>query len=205
MSLEDHWNAVYAAKSVTEVSWFESEPQPSLNLIHVALPDGGTVIDIGGGASCLVDRLLADGTYEVAVLDVSHIAIDHSRARLQTAAEQVRWIICDVTHAEDIGHFDLWHDRAVFHFLTAADDRRAYAELAAKTVRPGGFLIIATFAINGPKKCSGLDTCQYDPATLSEVLQTQFTAVRSVEHMHVTPAGTPQTFLYVVFRRIAED
>ena len=201
MSREDHWNSVYSTKSVNEVSWFENEPQPSLDMILQTLPDGGAVIDIGGGASRLVDRLLATGMYELAVLDVSQVAINHTRARLAAAGEQVRWIACDVTKAKDIGEFDLWHDRAVFHFLTTDDDRRAYVNLAAKTIRQGGFLIMSTFALDGPKKCSGLDTCQYSFATLAAELSPYFTALRSSEHLHVTPAGKQQAFLYAVFQR----
>lgn len=202
MSRKDHWNFIYSTKAVNEVSWFENEPQPSLNLILQTLPDGGAVVDIGGGASCLVDRLLAAGTYELAVLDVSQVAIDHTRARLDAAGEQIRWIVCDITKATDIGEFDLWHDRAVFHFLTTADDRRAYVDLAARTVRQGGFLVMSTFALEGPKKCSGLDACQYSIATLSAELSPYFTALRSIEHLHVTPAGTQQAFLYAVFQRV---
>jgi SAM-dependent methyltransferase len=202
MSREDHWNSVYSTKAVNEVSWFESEPQPSLDLILLTLPDGGAVVDIGGGASRLVDRLLAAGIYELTVLDVSQVAIDHARARLAAAGEQVRWIVCDVTKAANIGTFDLWHDRAVFHFLTTDEDRRAYVNLAARTVRQGGFLIISTFATDGPKQCSGLDTCQYSFATLGAELSPHFAPVRSIEHRHVTPAGKQQAFLYAVFRRI---
>ncbi len=115
MSREDHWNSVYSTKAVNEVSWFEDQPQPSLDLILQTLPTGGAVVDIGGGASRLVDRLLAAGMYELAVLDVSQVAINHARTRLASAAEHVRWIVCDVTKATNIGEFDLWHDRAVFH------------------------------------------------------------------------------------------
>ena len=171
-------------------------------MILQTLPDGGDVIDIGGGASRLVDRLLAAGMYELAVLDVSQVAIDHTRARLAAAGEQVRWIACDVTKATDIGEFDLWHDRAVFHFLTTDDDRRAYVNLAAKTIRQGGFLIMSTFALDGPKKCSGLDARQYSIATLSTELSPYFAAIRSIEHIHLTPAGKQQAFLYAVFQRI---
>lgn len=202
MSREDHWNSVYSMKAVNEVSWFEDEPQPSLDLILQTLPEGGAVVDIGGGASRLVDRLLAAGVYELAVLDISQVAIDHARTRLAAAAEHVRWIVCDVTKATNLGEFDLWHDRAVFHFLTTHEDRRAYVNLAARTVRQGGFLIISTFATDGPKKCSGLDTCQYNIQSLAAEFSPNFSAVRSIEHRHVTPAGKQQAFLYAIFQQI---
>ena len=202
MSREDHWNSVYSTKAVNEVSWFEDEPQPSLDLILQTLPNGGAVVDIGGGASRLVDRLLAAGIYELAVLDISQVAIDHARTRLAAAAEHVRWIVCDVTKATNIGEFDLWHDRAVFHFLTTDDDRSAYVNLAARTIRKSGFLIMSTFATDGPKKCSGLDTCQYSFQSLAAELSPSFAAVRSIEHRHVTPAGKQQAFLYAIFQRI---
>lgn len=202
MSREDHWNSVYSTKAVNEVSWFEDEPQPSLDLILQTLPEGGAVVDIGGGASRLVDRLLAAGVYELAVLDISQVAIDHARTRLAAAAEHVRWIVCDVTKATNLGEFDLWHDRAVFHFLMTHEDRRAYVNLAARTVRQGGFLIISTFATDGPKKCSGLDTCQYNIQSLAAEFSPNFSAVRSIEHRHVTPAGKQQAFLYAIFQRI---
>lgn len=202
MSREDHWNSVYSTKAVNEVSWFEDEPQPSLDLILQTLPRGGAVVDIGSGASRLVDRLLAAGVYELAVLDISQVAVDHARTRLAAAAEHVRWIVCDVTKATNIGEFDLWHDRAVFHFLTTDEDRRAYVSLAARTVRRGGFLIISTFATDGPKKCSGLDTCQYSFQSLAAEFSLNFAAVRSIEHRHVTPAGKQQAFLYAILQRI---
>ncbi len=202
MSREDHWNSVYSTKAVNEVSWFEDEPQPSLDLILQTLPNGGAVVDIGSGASRLVDRLLAAGVYELAVLDISQVAVDHARTRLAAAAEHVRWIVCDVTKATNIGEFDLWHDRAVFHFLTTDEDRRAYVSLAARTVRHGGFLIISTFATDGPTKCSGLDTCQYSFQSLAAEFSPNFAAVRNIEHQHVTPAGKQQAFLYAIFQRI---
>ncbi len=204
MSREDHWNSVYSTKAVNEVSWYEDEPQPSLDLILQTLPDGEAAVDIGGGASRLVDRLLAAGVYELAVLDIFQVAIDHARTRLAAAAENVRWIVGDVTKATNIGEFDLWHDRAVFHFLTTGEDRRAYVNPAARTVRQGGFLIMSTFATDGPKKCSGLDTCQYRFQTLAAELSPNFAAVRSNEHRHVKPARKPQAFLYAIFQRITD-
>jgi len=203
MKREEHWDTVYSNEAATEMSWFEQEPQPSLELIQQVLPTGGSVIDVGGGASCLVDRLLATDRYHVAVLDISQVAIGHAKLRLGDASDKICWIVCDVTQADDLGHFDLWHDRAVFHFLTDTADRRAYVDLAARTVREGGFLLVATFAINGPNKCSGLNTCQYDIAALAAELSPHFKIVREIEHLHLTPAGQRQVFLYGVFQRVS--
>jgi SAM-dependent methyltransferase len=161
MDRKTHWEDVYTRRAETEVSWFQPEPALSLALIRAACPAGGRVIDVGGGASVLVDRLLDAGFERPAVLDVSGAALARSRARLgPDGAARVEWVEADVTAAADVGTFDLWHDRAVFHFLTAPDDRRAYVGLATRTVRPRGHLVLATFAADGgPTRCSAASTC----------------------------------------------
>ena len=159
---KEHWEAVYESKGETEVSWYQAEPHLSLELItSVAPARDGRIIDVGGGASVLVDRLLDLPFKEIAVLDISETALGKARARLGERAKRVRWVVADVTEALDLGTFDIWHDRAVFHFLTDAADRRKYVELARQTVPRGGHLIVASFADEGPKRCSGLNVCRY--------------------------------------------
>jgi SAM-dependent methyltransferase len=201
MDRKAHWEGVYAAKGEREVSWFQEEPALSLELIGAVCPARGRVIDVGGGASVLVDRLLDSGFEHVAVLDLSRSALDKARVRLGERADAVRWTETDVTMAEDLGEFDVWHDRAVFHFLTDPGDRRRYVQLARRSLPPGGHLIIATFAREGPQKCSGLDVCRYDARSLAAELGDAFSLVRERTETHVTPWGSTQAFFYGVFRR----
>ncbi len=201
MDRKEHWETVYATKGDIEVSWFQSEPLVSLELIEIASPNHGRIIDIGGGASTLVDRLLDLGFEKVAILDISAEALERSKARLGDRAGQVKWIVADVTTVESIGQFDVWHDRAVFHFLTDAEDRRKYVDLARRTIPIGGHLVIGTFAIDGPTKCSGLDVCRYDAQLLTAELGDSFRLVKEVAHEHITPWGKPQKFFFGLFRR----
>jgi hypothetical protein len=201
MDRKQHWQSVYATKSVDQVSWFEAEPKVSLELIEMASPARGRIIDVGGGASLLVDRLLDRGYRNVAVLDVAATALDQAKTRLGARAACVQWIEADVTVAGDIGQFDVWHDRAVFHFLTTPFDRRKYIDLATNTVPLGGHLIIGTFALDGPPTCSGLDVCRYDAALLASELGTQFGLIHEVAHTHITPWGKPQKFTFGLFER----
>ncbi len=199
---KDHWEHVYSTKSETGVSWYQDEPRLSLELIGAVAPgDGGRIIDVGGGASVLVDRLLELPFGEIAVLDISETALGKARARLGPRAGRVRWVVADVTEARKLGTFDLWHDRAVFHFLTEAEDRRKYVELARHTVRPGGHLIIASFADEGPKRCSDLDVYRYNAETMAAELGDGFSLVREGQETHTTPWGSRQAFFYGVFRR----
>ena len=159
------------------------------------------MIDVGGGTSALGERLL-DAGYAVAVLDVSAAALARARSRLGARADAVRWIVADVTADPDLGAHDCWHDRAVFHFLTERADRRRYAALLARSVPSGGHAIIATFAPDGPDKCSGLPVCRYDGPALAAELGHALTLVRETRETHVTPWGKPQSFQYSVFRRM---
>jgi SAM-dependent methyltransferase len=202
MDRKAHWETVYATKGVTEVSWFQSEPRMSLDLIETASPTHGRIIDIGGGASILVDRLLDRGFQKVAVLDISAEALERSQSRLGDRARQVKWIVADVTTVESLDQFDVWHDRAVFHFLTDAVDRRKYVALASRTIPIGGHLVIGTFAIDGPAKCSGLDVCRYDAQLLATELGLSFQLVKEVAHEHITPWGKPQKFFFGLFQRV---
>jgi 2-polyprenyl-3-methyl-5-hydroxy-6-metoxy-1,4-benzoquinol methylase len=196
-----HWETVYETKSESDVSWFQAEPTLSLELVRRVCPPGGLIIDIGGGASMLADRLLASRFSSVAVLDISAAALKRAKARLGEKAQQITWITADVTTAQDIGQFDVWHDRAVFHFLTAAEGRRSYVNLASRTLRSGGHLILATFAPDGPTRCSGLDVCRYDAAAALVELGDEFSLVHEERELHMTPAGNRQNFFYGVFRR----
>jgi len=197
-----HWEHVYSAKAETGVSWYQDEPRLSLELIGAVAPaEGGRIIDVGGGASVLVDRLLDRPFERIAVLDISETALGKAKARLGERAERVRWVVADVTESPELGTFDVWHDRAVFHFVTDPVDRRSYVELARRTVPEGGYLVIATFADNGPKQCSNLDICRYNARSLAAELGEDFWLVREARETHTTPWGSPQPFFYGVFRR----
>jgi SAM-dependent methyltransferase len=201
MDRQAHWNRVYASKSETEVSWYQAEPALSLQLIRQFCPAGGSVIDVGGGASLLLDRLLDEHFKKLAVLDISAEALGRSKARLGAKADEVQWLVGDVTELTTLGEFDIWHDRAVFHFLTDQEDRRRYAQLAAQTLPAGGHLILATFAGDGPTRCSGLDVCRYDVLSARKELGDAFSIVGELNETHTTPWGKPQNFFYGVFRR----
>jgi SAM-dependent methyltransferase len=199
---KEHWETIYATKPVTDVSWFEADPRVSLELIELASPSHGRVIDVGGGASLLVDHLLDRGFKKVAVLDISAGALERVQSGLGARASQVEWIVADVTTVQDLGSFDVWHDRAVFHFLTEPQDRRNYVELATRTVPLGGHLVIGTFAVDGPSKCSGLDVCQYDAQRMTGALGPAFKLIQETTHTHITPAGKPQKFFFALFQRV---
>lgn len=204
MDRRSHWENVYHTKPSTEVSWFETEPATSLALINRVAPRGGRIIDVGGGTSFLVDRLVAAGNWEVTVLDISATALQLAQDRLQEQANQVHWIQSDITEVQQLGIYDLWHDRAVFHFLTAPEDRERYLSRLHVALRPGGHVVLGTFAIQGPEKCSGLPVCRYNAQPLAAVLGAQYTLIEHFELPHTTPAGTTQLFLFAVFRRSAQ-
>ena len=199
-----HWSQVYTSKDEQAVSWFEAVPQLSLDLIRAtgAGPDAA-IIDIGGGASRLVDALLADGYRDLTVLDLSEEALAKTKARLGAAGAAVHWLAADVTAWQPQRLYDVWHDRAALHFLTAPDERAAYAEHVMRAVRPGGHVIIATFAPDGPERCSGLPVMRHDAASLSALLGPAFNLIESRRHEHITPAAAVQRFQFSRFRRSA--
>jgi len=202
MERKDHWENVYQTKSPLEVSWYQREPEVSLALIDRAgLRPEDAIIDVGGGASVLVDRLLARGFGRLAVLDVSAKALALARERLGEQAGRVEWFEADVTSFRSPHRFRLWHDRAVFHFLTNPSDRRAYVNTLNNTLEPDGHLVIATFGIGGPTKCSGLDICQYDAARMNAELGLGFHLLDEVAETHLTPAGKEQRFIFLHYRR----
>ena len=199
-----HWQQVYASKDERAVSWFEAVPLASLDLIRATgAGRDAAVIDIGGGASRLVDALLDDGYRDLTVLDVSEEALAKTKARLGPPGASVHWLGADVTAWQPERLYDLWHDRAALHFLTTADERAAYAERLIRAVRPGGHVIIATFAPDGPERCSGLPVVRHDAASLAALLGPAFELIETRRHDHSTPAGAVQRFQFSRFRRLA--
>jgi len=196
------WEKVYATKAPDAVSWYRRHLETSLALIQRAVPlRSASIIDVGGGESTLVDDLLLRGYKNITVLDVSQAAIDVTKSRLSSAADQVRWIVADITQIElEPRAYDLWHDRAVFHFLTAPDQRAAYVRQVARSVRPGGHVIVSTFGPEGPSKCSGLDVMRYDAESLHGEFGVSFQLVESSTELHRTPFETTQQFLYCYCR-----
>jgi SAM-dependent methyltransferase len=195
-----HWESVYEQKSPLDVSWYQSDPQLSLALIQsTGITPEAALIDVGGGASLLVDRLLDSGYRNVSVLDLSAKALAYAQQRLDEMSRRATWIEADITAFAPSVDYDLWHDRAVFHFLTDAEDRRKYIEVLKQSLKPGGHLIIAAFAIGGPAQCSGLEIVQYDAEKLSERLGEQFRLVEERTELHITPAKREQRFSYFRF------
>jgi SAM-dependent methyltransferase len=198
-----HWENVYTTKDEKAVSWFQERPDISLNLIRATGVDASaSIIDIGGGASRLIDVLIGEGFKATTVLDLSEKALATSKARLGARAAHVQWVVADITTWEPSQTYDVWHDRAALHFLTDPKDRAAYAERVTKAVRPGGHVIIGTFAPDGPERCSGLPVVRHDARTLGELLGPSFELVESKRHEHKTPGGVIQKFQFSRFRRI---
>jgi trans-aconitate methyltransferase len=199
-----HWEEVYTTRDETNVSWFQENPAPSLELIEMARPGkDAAIIDIGGGTSRLVDGLLDRGFRRVTVLDISQAALDFAALRLGRRASKAQWIVEDVTAWEPSRRFEIWHDRAAFHFLVDAADRAAYIERLKMALVPGGHAIIATFADDGPEKCSGLPVHRYEAASLASELGDEFTLLDSRRHDHATPGNAVQRFQFSIFRRRA--
>lgn len=198
--LSQHWNTAYKNKGERGVSWFEESPELSVDLIASLGLDRPSVVDVGGGASRLVDTGLARG-WEMAVLDLAERALEAARQRLGAPGSSVEWIASDVRTWQPSRQFDVWHDRAAFHFLTLASDRAAYVERLATAVKPRGTAIIATFALDGPERCSGLEVVRYDSATLASVVGSSFELVDERRDLHTTPWGSTQAFQFSVFRR----
>ncbi|HXM94831.1 MAG TPA: class I SAM-dependent methyltransferase [Candidatus Dormibacteraeota bacterium] len=202
MDAKSHWQKVYATKAPGAVSWYREHLETSLALIGRAAGEpSASIIDVGGGESTLVDDLLARGYENITVLDISKTAIDVTKQRLGLAAEQVRWLVADITKAHlESGAYDVWHDRAVFHFLTKMEERQAYVLQVGHAVKPGGHVIVSTFGPKGPTKCSGLDVARYDAESLHEQFGVRFRLVDSSKELHQTPFGTIQQFLYCYCR-----
>jgi len=202
-SRQAHWENVYTTKGENEVSWFQESPAPSLALIvEIGAVPSSAIIDIGGGASRLVDELIGRGFQDITVLDLSAAALEAAKARLGERAGGAQWLVADATTWEPPRTYDIWHDRAAFHFLTEERDRAAYIERLRQGLKIGGHAIIATFALDGPEKCSGLPVMRYDAAHLGQMLGSGFELLQSVANDHATPWGSHQQFQFSVFQRV---
>ncbi len=199
-----HWESVYGSKAPDQVSWFQSRPIVSLDLINeLGLGAETSILDVGGGASTLVDHLLAEGRTSLAVLDLSEAALAHTRARLGAKSGKVRWLAADVTTWKAQAPVDVWHDRAVLHFLTDRSDQEGYARALRGALNPGGWAIIAGFAPGGAQKCSGLEIVQHDAESLQALLGEDFELTRTRDEVHRTPWGAEQSFRYHCFLRLS--
>jgi SAM-dependent methyltransferase len=205
MDSKDHWNEVYQAKGGTGVSWYQQSADLSLRLIAGASAPDSAIIDVGGGASTLVDGLLEAGYRELTVLDWSRTALDLTRKRLGILAAPVKWWEADVLTSDlPVKAYDVWHDRAVFHFLTTSLDRERYVAQVRRSVKPGGHVLVATFAEDGPERCSGLPVARYSADALHAEFGGDFRLIKSERQQHITPGGTPQAFTYCLCRYLPQ-
>lgn len=205
MQSKSHWENVYSSKPSDRVSWFQPHAEQSMRLIRATgLGPSASIIDVGGGTSTLVDDLLADGYSNLSVLDLSGAALVVAKARLQAHAAKVQWLEADITTAALPSHaYDVWHDRAVFHFLTRQSERQAYVEAVLRAVKPGGHVIVATFADDGPTQCSGLPVMRYSADALHAEFGAPFTLAAHEREEHLTPSGAVQKFVYCYCRKTA--
>lgn len=203
MHTKKHWENIYQTKEATQVSWFQQHPELSLQFIErTGIARTAQIIDVGGGASTLVDDLIANGYQNVTVLDISAAALQVARQRLGPKASAVAWLEADVTQAELPEKFyDVWHDRAVFHFLTRAEDRTRYVAAVQRSVKPGGHVIVATFGLEGPTRCSGLEVVRYSADSLHDEFGDDFQLADTMSEAHHTPFGTEQKFTYCYCRK----
>jgi SAM-dependent methyltransferase len=200
MNSKEHWEAIYKSKSPVDVSWYQQKPTISLELIAMySLSTADSIIDVGGGTATLCDYLLESGYQHLTVLDLSANALEHSKQRLGDKAGLIAWQVEDVTKFSAPKQYDIWHDRAVFHFLTGESDRKKYKDVLTASVKVGGHVIIAAFSIGGPTKCSGLNIVQYDGTKLKTELGKDFGLVEQRTEEHVTPSGNVQLFGYYLF------
>jgi 2-polyprenyl-3-methyl-5-hydroxy-6-metoxy-1,4-benzoquinol methylase len=202
MDTRTHWEKIYTTKATDQVSWYRPHLETSVALIERSVVDtSASIIDVGGGESTLVDDLLGRGFQNVTVLDVSQVATEVTKKRLGALADRVHWLIADIGVVDlPLAAYDVWHDRAVFHFLTVPEQRAAYVRRAARSVKPGGHVIVSTFGPEGPTKCSGLDVIGYDAESLHDEFGARFRLVDSSKELHETPFGTTQQFLYCYCR-----
>jgi hypothetical protein len=201
-AMREHWDQVYRTKAPDSVSWYQPTPESSLRALdEFKVPVTTSLIDVGGGASSLVDRLVERGWSDLAVLDIASSALDVAKARLGMDSGRVRWEVADVTAWQPDRPYGVWHDRAVFHFLTEPERRIAYRRALEAGTAPGSLVIMATFASDGPERCSGLPVCRYDAAALSAEFGSVFTLQRDWHEEHTTPGGVRQAFQWCVFWR----
>ncbi len=199
--VKEHWEDIWTRKQSNEVSWYQQEPKASLEMILSTNPSKDIqIIDVGGGDSKLVDKLLELDFKNITVLDISTKALERAKERLGQKADSVKWIECDISGFDSKEKYDIWHDRALLHFLTSEEDRQNYVELVRKHLKDGGYLIISTFSTKGPMTCSGLDTRQYSEESMKKLFSEGFDHIKSFEEEHLTPHKTSQIFIYTVFR-----
>lgn len=202
MNRNKHWEDIYENKQLKEVSWYQPKPQTSLELIERFGADKSVkIIDVGGGDSFLVDHLLAEGYADITVLDISSKAIERAQARLGEKANQVKWIVSDAVDFRPSEKYDLWHDRAAFHFLSDSKDIEQYVKNAHAALKPGGKMVIGTFSTNGPTKCSGIEIKQYDAKSMQQTFEKHFTQIDCSIHQHETPSEKVQEFIFCRFER----
>jgi len=200
--IKEHWEDVWARKKSNEVSWYQQEPKTSLEMILSTNPSkDAEIIDVGGGDSKLVDKLLELGFKNITVLDISAKALKRAQERLEQRVDRIKWIECDIREFDSDYKYDIWHDRALLHFLTSEEDLKNYVDLTRKHVKESGYLILSTFSTNGPMMCSGLDTRQYSEESMKKLFSNGFEHVKSFEEEHKTPFGVGQIFIYTVFRK----
>ena len=198
---KEHWESIYQTKKPNEVSWYQDKPNTSLKLIAgTDLDKNAGIIDVGAGDSKLVDNLLDIGFRNITVLDVSSTALEKAKKRLGNRADAVKWIVSDLREFETSDRYDIWHDRAVLHFLTREEDINKYVEVVRRLLKTNGYLILSTFSENGPKRCSGLDIKQYSEDSIKELFS-DFKHLKSFEEEHLTPWGASQIFMYIIFRK----
>lgn len=200
---KEHWEDVWTRKNSNEVSWYQKEPKTSIDLILSTNPrKDSKIIDVGGGDSILSDRLLEHGFTNVTVLDISAKALKRAKERLGQKADKVKWLECDIREFDLEDKFDIWHDRALLHFLTSEEDVSKYVELVQKHVKNGGHVIVSSFSTKGPMMCSGLDTKQHSEESMKKIFSNGFEHIKSFEEKHLTPHKTSQMFVYNVFRKL---
>ncbi len=197
-----HWETIYQTKNITDVGWYQSKPITSLKFIsELDLKKDAKIIDIGAGEGYLADHLLADGFSDLTILDISEEALDHTRSRLGKKAEDLKWINADISNFIPEEKYDLWHDRAAFHFLTEETQVQNYLKNLENSINPGGFVIIGTFSEKGPEKCSGLEIKQYSIAEISDLLAENFQKLHCENIDHITPSGAAQNFTFCSFQK----
>ncbi|WP_319592270.1 class I SAM-dependent methyltransferase [uncultured Draconibacterium sp.] len=204
MDRKKHWEEIYQSKDTVEVSWFQASPTTSLQFVkEFKLPLSARIIDVGGGDSFMVDRLLEMGYCNITVLDISETAIKKAQKRLGEKAKTVKWIVADAAGFQPTETYDFWHDRAAFHFLTDKQEISNYVDTISSYVKPGGYLVLGTFSEQGPTKCSGIEIKQYSENTMISQLRNFFNKVRCITVDHRTPSNTLQNFIFCSFRRLA--
>lgn len=199
---KEHWENIWTTKKSNEVSWYQEYPKTSINLILPTNPSkDAKIIDVGGGDSNLAETLLDLGFKNITVLDISANALERAKKRLGNKSSMITWIESDILEFENDNRYDIWHDRALLHFLTSEENLKNYVKLVKQHVMQGGYLIISTFSTKGPIKCSGLDTRQYSKESIKELFSNEFEHIKSFEEEHVTPRGMGQIFTWNVFRK----